>query len=189
MEQKKVWTIISRDKAKENGWKIIKTRWIDINKGDDLDVVYRSRLVGKEFADKRVDGLFAGTPPLEALRFLVHEVATVDDCQSGDTGGPDEKVMMINDVARAFFEAKATRKVSRGTARRMSRSLGRSECCIIEYELIWNQRCSHELAGGGGKRDVQIGIQKGTVQSMFVFTFRMEYSSVSSWRRFCKCGE
>ena len=44
---------------------IIKTRWIDINKGDDLDVVYRSRLVGKELADKRIDGLFAGTPPLE----------------------------------------------------------------------------------------------------------------------------
>ena len=46
-----------RDKAKDNGWEIIKTRWIDINKGDDLDVVYRSRLVGKEFADKRMDGV------------------------------------------------------------------------------------------------------------------------------------
>ena len=64
MEQKKVWTIASRDKAKDNGWEIIKTRWIGINKGDDLNVVYRSRLAGKEFADKRVDGLFAGTPPL-----------------------------------------------------------------------------------------------------------------------------
>ena len=29
VEQKKVWTIVSRDKAKDNGWKIIKTRWID----------------------------------------------------------------------------------------------------------------------------------------------------------------
>jgi len=111
VEQKKVWTIASRDKAKDNGWEIFKTRWIDINKGDDLDVVYRSRLVGKEFADKRVDGLFAGTPPLEALRFLVHEAATVDDYQSSDVGSSDEKVMMINDVARAFFEAKATRKI------------------------------------------------------------------------------
>ena len=40
----------------DNGWGIIKTRWIDINKGDDLDVVYRSRLVGKEFADKGLMG-------------------------------------------------------------------------------------------------------------------------------------
>ena len=56
VEQKKVWDIASREKARENGWKIIKTRWIDINKGDDLDVVYRSRLVGKEFADKGLMG-------------------------------------------------------------------------------------------------------------------------------------
>ena len=55
----------SRDKARETGWKIIKTRWIDINKGDDVEVSYRSRLVGKDFADKRVDGLFAGTPRLK----------------------------------------------------------------------------------------------------------------------------
>ena len=50
-----------------------------MNKGDDVAVPYRSRLVGKEFADKRVDGLLAGTSPLEALRFLVHEAATVED--------------------------------------------------------------------------------------------------------------
>ena len=44
---------------------IIKTRWIDISKGDDVSISYRSRLVGKEFADKRVDGLLAGTPRLK----------------------------------------------------------------------------------------------------------------------------
>ena len=67
--------------------------------------------MGKEFADKRMEGLFAGTPPLEALRFLVREAATVDDYQSSDVGSSDEKVLMINDVARAFFKAKATRKI------------------------------------------------------------------------------
>ena len=38
---------------------------------------------------------------MEALRFLAHEAATV--------GGEEEheKVIMVNDVARAFFEAKA----------------------------------------------------------------------------------
>ena len=61
---------------REKIWEIIKTHCIDINKGDDVDVVYRSRLVGKEFADKRADGLVAGTPPLEAFRFLIHEAAT-----------------------------------------------------------------------------------------------------------------
>ena len=53
-------------------------------------------------------GLFAGTPPLEALRYLVHEAATID----GRVDKPEtEKVLMINDVARAFFEAKASRQV------------------------------------------------------------------------------
>ena len=102
--QKEVWEVVPREEARRNGWKIIKSRWIDINKGDDIAALYRSRLVGKEFADKKIDGLFAGTPPLEALRFLVHEAATVEGEEE-----EQEKVIMVNDVARAFFEAKAIR--------------------------------------------------------------------------------
>ena len=47
IEKKKVWEIVSRDKARANGWKVIKSRWIDVNKGDAMSVSYRSRLVGK----------------------------------------------------------------------------------------------------------------------------------------------
>ena len=97
ISQKKVWGIVPREEARRNGWKIIKSRWIDINKGDDVASLYRSRLVGKEFADNKVDGLFAGTPPLEALRFLVHEAATVEG-----EGEEQEKVVMVNDVAGLF---------------------------------------------------------------------------------------
>ena len=60
-----------------HGWNIIKTRWVDINECDDENPVYRSRPVGEEFNDGHMDGLFAATPPLEALRFLAHEAATV----------------------------------------------------------------------------------------------------------------
>ena len=42
-----VYDKIPRHQAVRNGWKIIKTRWIDINKGDDLNPNYRSRMVGK----------------------------------------------------------------------------------------------------------------------------------------------
>ena len=38
---------ILRAQAIPSGWKIIKTRWIYINKGDDENPKYRSRLVGK----------------------------------------------------------------------------------------------------------------------------------------------
>ena len=90
----------------KRGLKIIKTRWIDINKGDKENPDIRSRLVAKEFNNEEQDGLFAATPPLEALRFLVHEAATVRS--SEDMGS---KVIMVNDVARAFFEAPGIRNV------------------------------------------------------------------------------
>ena len=44
-----------------------------------------------------MDGLFAGTPPLEALRTLVSEAATLEE--------DDDKVIEIDVVSRAFFEA------------------------------------------------------------------------------------
>ena len=62
----------------------------------------RSRLVGKEFNDGREDGIFAATPPLEALKLIISDAAT---------GGPGEKSIMINDVARAFLEAPMRRMV------------------------------------------------------------------------------
>ena len=62
-EKKPVWRKVPRWQAKEQGWKIIKSRWIDINKGVDEKPNYRSRMVGKEFNDCEVDGLFAATPP------------------------------------------------------------------------------------------------------------------------------
>ena len=42
-----VWHKIPRRTEQARGWKIIKTRWIGINKGDDANPIYRSRLVGK----------------------------------------------------------------------------------------------------------------------------------------------
>ena len=77
IRDKRVYDKIPRQQALRSKWKINKTRWIDINKGDDENPVYRSRLVGNEFNDGQVDGLFAASPPLEALMFLVHEAATV----------------------------------------------------------------------------------------------------------------
>ena len=47
LREKKVYDKIHRHHAMRQKWKIIKTRWIDINKGDDENPVYRSRVVGK----------------------------------------------------------------------------------------------------------------------------------------------
>ena len=47
-----------------------------------------------------MDGLFAGTPPLDAFGFLIHEAATVREKEPMGSN-----VLMMNDVARAVFEA------------------------------------------------------------------------------------
>ena len=47
IHEKKVWRKISREEARKRVWKVIKTRWIDINKGDSDNPDIRSRLVGK----------------------------------------------------------------------------------------------------------------------------------------------
>ena len=106
IENKKVWKKISRAEAEKRGWKTIQTRWIDVNKGDKSNPVYRSRLVGKEFNTGEADGLFAATPPLEALRMIVSDAATI-----GKGKRAERKVIMVNDVARAFFEAPMRREV------------------------------------------------------------------------------
>ena len=76
IHEKKVWAKISRQEAEAQGWRVLKARWIDINKGDKERPKYRSRSVAKEFNDGEVDGLFASTPPLEALRYMISDAAT-----------------------------------------------------------------------------------------------------------------
>ena len=65
-----------RAEAQRKGINIAKTRWIDINKGDDKNPVYRSRFVAKEFNSGEAQGLFAGTPPLWAFRALLSSSRT-----------------------------------------------------------------------------------------------------------------
>ena len=155
ISQKQVWEIVPREEARRNGWKVIKSRWIDINKGDDVASLYRSRLVGKEFADKKVEGLFVGTPPLEALRFLVHEAATVEG-EEEEQG----KVVMVNDVARAFFEANAIRKLCVELPSKCPESCGGYNVGLLKQSLYgtrdaamnWQEEVAKEMKGWGFER-------------------------------------
>ena len=42
-----VWGVIDRQEATKQGLNILRTRWIDINKGDDEKPNYRSRRIAK----------------------------------------------------------------------------------------------------------------------------------------------
>lgn len=101
--KKQVYTKVPRHEAE--GYKVVKCRWVDINKGDSVNKEYRSRLVGKEYRDSVDPDLFASTPPLEGLRFVISNAATDQQHKKG------KKIIMINDVSRAYFHAKATRTV------------------------------------------------------------------------------
>ena len=87
----------------------IKTRWIDINKGDRVHPEYRSRIVAKDIKlDKRLD-LFAATPPLEALKMLL-SLAMTEGIGWKKEWEERMKIEFI-DIRRAYFHAEATRDV------------------------------------------------------------------------------
>ena len=95
-----VWTKVPKSEAK--GKKIIRLRWIDVNKMDADNPMIRSRIVAKEYNDGVDPNMFASTPPIEALRYLLSKAATK---------GNEDKMIMLNDVSRAFFNAKVSREV------------------------------------------------------------------------------
>ena len=99
-----VYEVVDRSHQLTTGGKVIGVRWVDVNKGDSEDPEYRSRLVGREFAIGRDDALYAATPPLEALRLIISHAAT-----HAEEGG--RRMVMVNDVRRAYFYAKINRDV------------------------------------------------------------------------------
>ena len=94
----------------KTGKRQIKTRWIDINKGDKVNPEYRSRLVAKDLNDGKRWDLFAATPPLEALKALISMMMT-KTIGWGVEGKEDMKMDFI-DVRRAYFHADAVRDVN-----------------------------------------------------------------------------
>ena len=81
----------------------IGVRWVDVNKGDEQNPNYRSRLVAQEVKkDKRPD-LFAAMPPLEAKRLLYSLMMSTDE--------KENIAMEFIDVSVAYLHARAIRDV------------------------------------------------------------------------------
>ena len=85
----------------------IGVKWIDINKGDEVNEEYRSRLVAQEINYGKTENLFAATPPLEAKKTLFSLAVT-----EGFGYGPGWQYKLeFIDVKRAYFYAPAKRDV------------------------------------------------------------------------------
>ena len=84
----------------------MQTRWLDTDKSaDPMMQDVRSRCVAKEFATSARDDLFAATPALETVRWLLSDVAS-----SGHRRAPSRRLMAL-DVKRAFLHAPMQREV------------------------------------------------------------------------------
>ena len=97
-----VWDLVPVSECwKETGAGPIGSRWININKGDEQRPNYRSRLVIQEVRHSGIEAIFAATPPLESIRFLLSlQRSTTEKL----------KVMFI-DIRRAHWTATIQRKV------------------------------------------------------------------------------
>ena len=104
-----VWEVVDRPHDEV----VYGTRWVDINKGDEDNPYYRSRLVVQEYKRKAEWAFFTATPPLEALRSLLI-CATIEELPN-EVGQPvawtETVVVMLIDVRRAHFYSVARRKV------------------------------------------------------------------------------
>ena len=162
IEKMKVWKIIDRAEATRLGISVIGTRWIDINKGDVEQPIHRSRLVAQEYNVSKEEGLFASTPPLEALKALVSDAATTND------GGTwDQKVVMVVDVSRAFFEAPVQRRVCAELPPEL-RSTDKDEVALLVKSLY-------------GTRDAAANFQKEVRKFMVSCGFRVGRYSASTF--------
>ena len=95
---------------RNTGKEPIGTRWVDVNKGDDANPDYRSRLVAQEINDHKREDLFAATPPLESKKMLLSLAVTEGIGFQRGCKSRGHKLDFI-DVRRAYFHALARRLV------------------------------------------------------------------------------
>ena len=92
------------------GKRPIQTKWVDVNKGDEENPEYRSRLVAKEFNNSKKNDIFAATPPLEAKKVLF-SMAVMEGISFKRGARQDGMKLEFIDIRRAYFHAKAKRPV------------------------------------------------------------------------------
>ena len=114
------------------GWKEteknpIKTGWADTNKGTSECPNIRSRWVAKEYNTGPRPDLFSATSPLEGVKLVISEAASSN--QKGT-------VLLVIDVRRAHFYAKARRRVYIELPEGDGRGPGSRQCGLLRKSLF-----------------------------------------------------
>ena len=113
IETMKVWEKIPRSHIPP-GMKTIGTRWVDVNKQDEENPLYRSRLVGQEIKrGSGFDEFFAAMPSLSALKMLLSIAVTskLSDSTGQVPKTGTRKLLGFLDVKRAHFYSEVTREI------------------------------------------------------------------------------
>ena len=109
-----VWEKIPRHKMPK-GTRTIGTRWVDVNKQDEENPLYRSRLVAQEVKKgSGFDEFFAAMPSLSALKMLVTIAVTFQLPHAGTAvkeAYAKRRLLGFLDVKRAHFYSDATREL------------------------------------------------------------------------------
>ena len=71
-----VYSKVPKEEARSLGAKVITTKWLDTNNGSEAEPNYRRRLEGRDLNLSDRPDLFAATPPLESLRYIVSRCAS-----------------------------------------------------------------------------------------------------------------
>ena len=89
-------------------------RWVDTNKGSEERTDVRSRLVARDFstkADKERDDLFAGAPPLEAVRMQFSRAVTSRREVAAVKRGRGGRKILFIDARKAHLNPRCTEDV------------------------------------------------------------------------------
>ncbi len=108
---KGVWVKVPMGRARQaTGRSPITVRWVDVNKGDEANPKYRSRLVARQIKamDRSGQSFFAPAPPIEALRTVLSLAMTRIGNHQPDwnPSSPTRTQISFVDVSRAYFNAK-----------------------------------------------------------------------------------
>ena len=108
-ESKGVWHRRPQSEAfKVIGKAPITVKLVDVNKGNDANPMYRSRLVARELRLPGQESIFAPAPPQEALRTVLSMAATdIKGAHKHDRRAESEMRTQVGviDISRAYFNA------------------------------------------------------------------------------------
>ena len=84
------------------------TKWLDTNKGDEKNPVYRSRWVAQQYRRAWVEAIFSATPNIETVRLLLADAA--NRCRPIGKA-KDYMAVVVIDIKRAYFYAPAQKEI------------------------------------------------------------------------------